>query len=79
MEHLEGLLAGALVNDVECAVDNLLSDGLLAIEHHAVHELGDELIVVERIREDLRLGTSRRRGMSVSYFFGRLVPYFERP
>src|SRR5690606_19760522 len=48
-EDLDALLVRALLDHVEGAVDEALGDALLAVAHHAVNELGDDLVFVERI------------------------------
>ena len=52
VKNLQRLFAGAFVDDVECSVNDLFSDGFLSIQHHAVHELCDQTIIVNRIRKD---------------------------
>ena len=49
LEHLDGRTAGLLADLLERVVDDLLGDRLLAVEHHAVDELRDELAVVDRV------------------------------
>ena len=49
LEHFQCILAGLFSNDVECTVNNLLGNALLAVYHHIVDETGYELGVVNRI------------------------------
>src|SRR5581483_523220 len=51
LEHLDRRPSRALADLLERAVDDLLGDGLLAVQHHAVHQLRDELAVVDRVRD----------------------------
>ena len=54
----------------------------LPLEHQRVHELGDELVLELRVRDDLALRYFAATGhgliYSSSHAFGRLTPYFER-
>src|SRR5215813_5655184 len=61
LDRLTALLAGLLGDAVERAVDDPLGGGLVAVLHDDVHELGEHLVVVLRVREngtDWSLGTS---------------------
>src|SRR5215469_7828002 len=81
LDRLTALLAGLLGDAVERAVDDPLGGGLVAALHDDLHELGEHLVIVLRVREngpDRSLGTSRH-GLLLLYFFGRLAPYLERP
>ena len=49
LESLQRIVAGLLLNHGECLVNDLLSDALLAIQHHAVDQTGDHLGIVNRI------------------------------
>ena len=72
-EHLEGVLAGLLRDGVERAVQDPLGDRLLAARHQHVHELGDFLALVLRIRKDLAFGNfsaARHRSPSVRMIAG---------
>src|SRR3954467_11279193 len=51
LEHLDRRPSRALADLLERAVDDLLGDGLLAVRPHAVHQLRDELAVVDRVRD----------------------------
>src|SRR5205085_4262393 len=73
LELLDRVASRALGDDRERVVDDLLGDGLLAVEHHLVDDLLDEPVVVDRIsrdRPDLRGGAARH------YF--AFTPYCER-
>ena len=62
LDRFAPLLAGLLGNAVERAVDDALGGGLVAVLHDDVHELGEHLVVVLRVREngaDRSLGTTR--------------------
>src|SRR5579875_594929 len=52
LELLDGVLAGALPEDRERVVDDLLGDGLLAVLHHLVDDLLDEAVAVDGVRLD---------------------------
>src|SRR3989344_4723820 len=56
---VEGLDRGLLIllvgEDVEGAVDDVLGDGLLALVHHVIHELGDDEVAELGIRQDFTL------------------------
>src|SRR5262249_2868692 len=62
LPHLHRIVLGALGDDVERLVDDLLRDGLLAAVHHGVDELGQAAAQLVRrvgelrIRENLALG-----------------------
>src|SRR6185437_5028999 len=61
LDRLASLLAGLLRDAIERTVDDALRGGLLAVLHHHVHELGEHLVVVFRIRKngaDRSLGTT---------------------
>src|SRR6516162_6667665 len=83
-QHLDRFttqLAGLFGNAVERTIDDAFGGGLLAILHDDVHELGEHLVVVFRVRKNgahRSLGTTRH-GLLLLYFFGRLAPYLERP
>ena len=47
--NLHGFLASLVLDDLEGAVDNLLRHALLAIQHDAVGELGNQDGVVKRV------------------------------
>ena len=49
LESLQRIVAGLLLNHGESFVNDLLSDALLAIQHHAVDQTGDHLGIVNRI------------------------------
>jgi hypothetical protein len=53
VEHAERILAAALADAIEGAIDNPLSNRLFAFVHQAVHELGKDGIAELRIRQDL--------------------------
>src|SRR5579872_6911859 len=76
LEHLDRGPAGALPHLLERAVDDLLGDGLLAVEHHAVHQLRHELALVDGVGGDR---PRRDLGSARHYFPPFLAPYFERP
>src|SRR6185312_15987452 len=75
LEHLDRRAAGLRPDGLERTVDDLLGDGLLAVEHDLVDHLGHELRAVDGVgldRADLDIGTARHQEP-------RLAPYFERP
>ena len=49
LESFQRIVAGLLLNHGESLVNDLLSDALLAIQHHAVDQTGDHLGIVNRI------------------------------
>ena len=62
VENIERLVAGLVLDHVERAVDDLLGDALLAVEHHAVDELGHQDAVVHRIGQNFSLGNITSSG-----------------
>ena len=80
VEHLHRI-AGAVfcLDAVERAVDDALGDGLLAVVHQVVHELGQHRVAELGVRQDFALfGAVTSRHARASPYFGRLAPYFER-
>src|SRR5690349_14325759 len=76
LEHLDGWAPRLLPHLVEGGVDDRLGDRLLAVAHHTVLELRDELALVDGIRGDRTrgdLGAARHQPWPF------LAPYFERP
>jgi hypothetical protein len=53
MKHPQRILAGALGDTLERAVDDALGDRLLALIHQAVHEFGHDKIAEFGIRQNL--------------------------
>ena len=49
LESFQRIVAGLFLNHGESLVNDLLSDALLAIQHHAVDQTGDHLGIVNRI------------------------------
>ena len=74
LELLDGGLAAALPDDRQRVVDDLLGDGLLAVQHHLVDDLLDEAIAVDGVRLDRPDRAAARRGISYLAF----TPYCER-
>src|SRR4051812_36079961 len=75
LEHLRRRAAGLRADPVEGAVDDRLGGRLLALDHHAVDQLGHELAVVHRIgTERTRLDLCATRHQELF-----LAPYLERP
>src|SRR5262249_54565282 len=61
-EDSERILLRLRLDHAHGAVDDRLRDPLLAVMHHRVHELGDDLVLVLRVRDDLALfGTMASR------------------
>jgi len=52
LPHFEAVLFRAVGHNVDGLIENLVGDGLLAAHHQVVDELGDEDIIVFRIRKD---------------------------
>src|SRR5262249_29295287 len=74
LEHLDGRLAAPLADDRKRVVDHAFGKALLAVQHHPVHDLADELRLVDRVRDDrarLDFGAARHQ-------LPRLAPYFDR-
>src|SRR5919112_2764619 len=74
LQRLHRVLAGALGEDRQRVVDDLLGGGLLAVEHHAVDHLLDELGAMERVRLD-RPDVS---GCAARHGYFAFTPYCER-
>src|SRR3954462_13679199 len=55
LEHLHRIVVRLRPDGLQGVVQDALGDRLLAFLHHHVDELGDQLRVVERIRQDLAL------------------------
>src|SRR5581483_5200413 len=55
LEHLQRIVAGPILDDVEAPVQNALRRAPLPVRHHAVDELGDERALVDRIGRDRAL------------------------
>src|SRR3954469_9614914 len=53
LEHLDRRAARLLADALERDVDDAFGGRLLAVEHDLVHELGDELRAVDRVRDQL--------------------------
>ena len=88
LPHLHRIVLGALGDEVECAVDDALGDGLLARLHDGVDELRDAATRVDRLIRELRIGERLAlRNFTFTWhvlfrsrnYLGRLAPYFERP
>src|SRR5258707_2021769 len=78
VENAQRILAAALGNAVEGAVDDRLGGRLLALIHHAVDELCDDVIAELGVRQDFTLVSGTATRHLVFSYFGRLAPYFER-
>src|SRR5215217_4483662 len=76
LQHLDRRPSRALADLLERAVDDLLGDGLLTVQHHAVRELRDELALVHRVGDGgARLDLCATRHYEEPF----LAPYLERP
>jgi hypothetical protein len=74
LELLDGVAPGALGDDGEGVVDDLLGGALLAVQHHLVDDLLDEAGAVDGVRLDgPDLGCC---ATGHGYFF--FTPYWER-
>src|SRR3546814_67424 len=74
------VIAPALANAVERAVDDAFRNGFLAVVHQAVHELAENDIAELRIGQNFPFFgamTARHASLLLAYF-GRLAPYLER-
>src|SRR5918994_5170787 len=74
LERLDRVLARALGEDRQRVVDDALGGRLLAVQHHAVDDLLDELGAVQGIRLD---GPDRGGGATGHCYFA-FTPYWER-
>src|SRR3954454_3600749 len=75
LEHLDRRPPRALADLLERAVDDLLGDRLLPVQHHAVRQLRHELALVHRVGErQTRLDLCATR-----HYEPFLAPYLERP
>src|SRR5262245_52113324 len=78
LEHLQRIVAGLVLDDVEALVEDAFRGRALPAGHDAVDELRHQLTLVDRVGRDVAL-----RNLSSSWhdyaFLGRLAPYFERP
>src|SRR6476469_4357080 len=74
LEHLDRVLAGLLPDGLERLVHDVLGDRLLALLHHAVHDLGDEHGLVDGVTQQ-----GARGDLGATRHYELLVaPYFER-
>src|SRR5690606_35146496 len=73
---LDAVLAHPGVDLVQRVVDNALGDGLLAVLHHAVDELGQHPVVETRVGAELGLGSGDAacHGLWISWLICRVVP-----
>ena len=62
VENIEGLVAGLVLDHIKGAVNDLLSNTLLAVEHDAVDKLGHQNAVVHRIGQNFSLGNITSSG-----------------
>ena len=67
LEHLKGILTQLCFDLCERVVDDLLSHALLAVIHHVVDQLGDQLGTIQRILQYVSFGytTSSRHCTSL--------------
>src|ERR687898_2441167 len=75
LERFDRRLSGLLADLGQRAVDDLLGERLLAVEHHLVDHLGDERALVDGVGLDgpcLHFGTAW-------HYEPRFAPYLERP
>src|SRR6266576_3187208 len=75
-QHLDRRPARLFADLVQGGVDDRLGGRLLAVPHHAVHQLGDQGRVVDRVRDDRARGDFCAARHYEALFF---APYFERP
>jgi hypothetical protein len=78
LEDAERLFLGALLDELERAIEGALGKALLAADHDRVHELRDQPIVELRIGQDVTAANFSFAWHDRTYF-GFLAPYFERP
>src|SRR6185437_12930212 len=68
VEHAQRILARALGDAIERAVDDAFGNRLLALVHQAIHEFGDDEIAEFRIRQNFALNSgtaTRHRSVSL--------------
>ena len=73
LEGLDGILARALGEDRQRVIDDALGGGLLAVLHHAVDHLRDELGAMDGVRFDVA-----DRGCCAARHYLAFTPYCER-
>ncbi len=89
VEHLDRIALGARFDHVESGIDDAFGDGLLAVQHDRIHELGENDITELRVRQDLALLGATTTGHlclpsdlsvrgALPNYFGRFAPYLER-
>ena len=61
-EHFRGLLVGLGLDLIESAIDHLLRDTLLAVQHDAVDQLGHQDGMIHGIRQNFSLGNITSSG-----------------
>ena len=57
-KSIESIFTGLLGYDIKCTVDDLLSDTLLAVQHDAGDQTGDQFRIVYRICQNITFGNS---------------------
>ena len=72
-ECFNGIVAGLVLDDIECIVDDLLSNTLLAVEHNSVDQTSNQHTVVHRIRQDLSLGNITSSGHLASLLHYKMI------
>src|SRR5436309_7337780 len=75
LEHLQRIVAGLVLDDVEALIDDPLGGAALAVTHHAVDELADQRALIDRIRQDIAL---RNLSASWHWFGSRLSAFGSR-
>src|SRR5204862_450749 len=65
LENSRRVVARAFAQDVHGVVHNVLGGGFLAVEHHAVDDLGDQTAAIDGVWLDLPLGCLRSSGHAV--------------
>src|SRR6185437_13208985 len=78
VEHPQRVLARALGDAVERAIDDTLGDRLLALVHQAIHELAHDHVAEFRIRQHFPFDRGATARHDLPPYFGRLAPYFDR-
>ena len=68
LENIQRLLTCLFADNVECAVNNLLSDTLLTVQHNAVYQTGNELGIVQGIYQYIALSN-----LTSSWHFASLL------
>ena len=73
LEHFQAILAGLVLDNFKCTIHDLLGNTLLAVQHDAVDELGNQNGIVIGIRKDLSLGNITSSGHFASLLHNIMI------